>query len=299
VLGTNVTTSSSERIFKVAGTDVEVIQIAARLVENFLNYVLHHDVCPEYADNVKQAKDICNEAVDQITRCFKLIWDGVGDFNIACQTLFDTGKRKVFDPDSIRNPLDMPRDQATRIFFTSLGAHDSIFSKFMGVDPQRLGDIEVVDEVKQTFEVVEICEPTEEQMSCYLGVLNAASQTGEVKPCGVLTVKPVSIEDGWDRGCVSGPAEGIGPLEQFFLEWDIMKTLTVGMKLKLAVCFLSVDFKYIKAFLDVRPRYYKFIAQELMVNYKEPVPNERPAPSAENPGGAVEGDEGGEGNMDE
>jgi hypothetical protein len=277
--------SSSERIFKLAGTDMCLIKTAADVVENFLNYILHHDVCPEYAEDVRKAKAICRDALDQITRCFRATWESPGDLSIACSTLFDHGKRKVFDPDSSSVRYNMPLAQAQRVFFASLAVHHFLFQQLGGKD---IGSIEVVDEVKQTFEVTEIRPPDEQQTQAYLGVKDMKGETGGIQPCGRLTLKPVDIEDGHDKGSSTGPAPNIGDEEEFVLDWSVLEHLTVSMKLKLVICILDNGFKFIKAFTDIRPRYYTFLPQELMLNYKEPVANEREAPSVTNPNAGVE-----------
>ncbi|OIW28596.1 hypothetical protein CONLIGDRAFT_387442 [Coniochaeta ligniaria NRRL 30616] len=285
----------SERIFKLAGTDLGAIKLATDVVENFLNYILHHDVCPEYADNVNDAKAICQDAVDQITRCFRVIWEAPGDFSIACLALFDHGKRRVLDPDrNMSENYNMPVEHAQRIFYASLGAHTFLFEQLKGSSVQNM---EVVDEVKQAFEVVDISEPDEKVIKTYLGMRNPEGEVGTIKPCGKLTLKPIQMEDGFDKGSVRGPAPGIGEKEDFILDWSVLEHMTVGMKLKLTLCMCNTGWKFIKAYGDVRPRYYTFLAQELMITYKEPVPNERPAPSVENPDVGTEG--GQEGNLDE
>ena len=254
--------------------------MAADVVENFLNYVLHHDVCPEYAEDVNKAKVICQEAVDQITSCFRVIYESPGDFSIACQALFDKGKRKVYNPDSFSDLYTMPVEQAQRVFYASVASHTFLYEELRR---KPIDDIEVVDEIKQTFEVMEVCEPDGAQTQLYLGVKDAAGDTGNIKPCGTITLKPVDMEDGYDRGPFFAPAPGIGSVEKFVLDWPVLQHITVGMRLKLSICVLNIDFKFIKAFADVRPHYYTFLPQELMLNYKEPVPNPRPAPSVENP----------------
>lgn len=262
--------------------------MAADVVENFLNYVLHHDVCPEYVDDINKAKAICQEAPDEIARCFRIIYDAPGDFTIACLEMFDKGKRKVYDPDSGHERYTMPLEQAQRVFYASVAAHTFLYDE---VRSKPIDTIEVVDEVKQDFEVVRISEPDEGQTQLYLGVKDAAATTGKIKPCGVLTLKPLVIEDGYDKGSWSGPAPGIKSVENFVLDWEVLRHITVGMKLKLIVCIMNVDVKFIKAFADARPYYYTFLPQELMLTYKDPVPNPRAAPSIEDPDA---GDEGGD-----
>lgn len=260
--------------------------MAVDVVTNFLNYILHHDVCPEYTDNIMKAREICACAVDQITRGIRVIQGSPSEFSRACHVLFDVGDNSFFEFDAAAD--GMSKEHAQRVFFASVAAHDALYAKVNG---NKTEDIKVVDQVTQTFEVEQVTLPGEEQINGYLGVKDEKGVSGNIKPCGWVTLKPVDLVSGWDKGDSTGPARGIDPQETFVLDTNVLEHLTPGMKIKVVVSVLNIGVKFIKDVHDVRPKYYTFLPQELMLRYKEPVPNDRPAPTTENP----ELDEGGEG----
>lgn len=51
-----------------AYADSPEIGLAADTILNFLKYVRHHDVCPEYTENITQAMMICNQALVELPR---------------------------------------------------------------------------------------------------------------------------------------------------------------------------------------------------------------------------------------
>ncbi|KAF3311345.1 hypothetical protein TWF173_008486 [Orbilia oligospora] len=66
----------------------EQIEKAVNTIKNFLNYILYHNVCPEYTDNIKQAVKTCDKANEELPICAALSDKFPGDFNKACSTLF-------------------------------------------------------------------------------------------------------------------------------------------------------------------------------------------------------------------
>jgi hypothetical protein len=56
-------------------------------VRNFLNYVLHHNVCPEYTDQVYAARAVCDLAEKELVAAKDASAALPGDFNVACSTL--------------------------------------------------------------------------------------------------------------------------------------------------------------------------------------------------------------------
>ncbi|OIW27303.1 hypothetical protein CONLIGDRAFT_645587 [Coniochaeta ligniaria NRRL 30616] len=102
-------------------------------------------VCPEYADDVNNAKAICQKAVDQMTRCFRVTWEAPA--SLARLSLTTASADRVFDPDRrMSENYNMPVEHAQRIFHASVAAHTFLFEQLRG---SPLHGIEVVDEVKQ------------------------------------------------------------------------------------------------------------------------------------------------------
>lgn len=253
--------------------------MAADLVQNFLNYVLHHDVCPEYADNIHQAKAVCDQALDQIPRIFG-IWQAIpGDFSIAAQTLYCRKEGEEASPYYLGGANKrMDHKRATVVFMATVATMDSDSVEAVCA-ASASNAIQVVDTAEGAFEILELRDPSEEVLQLYRGVKDPASGApGTIEPCGLIVLKPITIQDGWDTGLCTDPVCGDGAQESLIINCSIMRYLMVGMKVKLVVCTLNIGIKFIKELKEVCPSYYTFLPQELMLNYREPVPNERPAP---------------------
>ncbi|KAJ9216138.1 hypothetical protein DTO166G4_2382 [Paecilomyces variotii] len=66
----------------------EMAKMGPITIRNFLTYLLHHDVCPEYKDNIDAARVSCDIAIKELWKNQRFIVQGPGNFNEACSTLF-------------------------------------------------------------------------------------------------------------------------------------------------------------------------------------------------------------------
>ncbi|KZZ89503.1 Argonaute complex, subunit Arb1 [Ascosphaera apis ARSEF 7405] len=64
------------------------IQKATNVLRNFLNYLLYHNVCPEYTENILAARDVVDTAEKELWLLHEADLWSPGDFNMACSTLF-------------------------------------------------------------------------------------------------------------------------------------------------------------------------------------------------------------------
>lgn len=58
------------------------------MIQNFLNYVLTHSVCPEYTKEILEARRICTLAQNELCAIRRLSVDFPGDYNKSASTLF-------------------------------------------------------------------------------------------------------------------------------------------------------------------------------------------------------------------
>ena len=270
---------SSERIFKLTASDAYLVKLAIGVVRNFLNYILHHDVCPEYADDVDSARAVCDQALDQIPSINAAWADAPGDFNVAARTLYcpDTERDSFY-----HGHEPMPQRRATIIFMATVATMDQDTVDAV-VAANKTNAIKLVDTAEQAFEIVALHEPDEVATRNYLGVKDpTAGALGTIDPCGVVVLKPTFIQNGWDRGSPEYVASTL-TWERLVLNQQVMRHLVVGMKLRLVVCTLNMGIKFIKEIIEICPSYYTFLPQELMLAYKEPIPSTRPARSADDP----------------
>lgn len=276
-------TSSSELLVEMVGPHGSEYQMGVEVVFNFLKYVEHHDVCPEYAGDVKNAQKVCETALEEMPSICKAVALLPGTFNIAAARLFceDDNPLSFENGDGSWEVEWKTMDDATAqvVFGATLAIllDPKVSKAVMG---SKLG---VTHMSEETFEVVEIAFAEEEPRAKYKATSQHLARTMDIKleTCGSLIVRPTVVRNGWDN--TSNPTPSATADETFILEESILEELKVGMAITMTVCTLNVGLKFIKEIRKVHPTFYLFLPQQLMLKFKEPVLNPRPAPSVHNP----------------
>jgi hypothetical protein len=67
--------------------DKRVTQAACNVLRNFFNYLIYHNVCAEYADQIIAARDALKLIESEYVKLAQVQMDFPGAFNIACSTL--------------------------------------------------------------------------------------------------------------------------------------------------------------------------------------------------------------------
>lgn len=294
-------------------------KLAIDTILNFLRYIQHHDVCPEYEDNLTQAREICERARTEMPNIGKVVTAMPGDFNLACQVLFCSSGKAIGCPADITGSNDVvyevkPFDGAehTNSWDTGIIAPENfdaerVFKATISIHEPGLIDrvlqhnedpIRVIKTYEDAFAVKEIVFPTEDIVNVYDGIKNKAGKTRTIKPIGRVVLVPTIIEDGWDNHPTLAEgrphADQVQPIS-IYLEHTTLAHLKEGMKLRLAICQLNVEssssssssegggLAFIKACYEVLPTFHTFLPQSLMMHYKPPQVSDRPPPSVDDP----------------
>ncbi|KAH9993659.1 Argonaute siRNA chaperone complex subunit Arb1-domain-containing protein [Xylariaceae sp. FL0662B] len=257
----------------------EAIQKAADLVKNFLNYVMRHDVCPEYIDDLMAAKNICDIAPVEMRALREIMQALPGTFNTACRTLFCDGL--VNDLDKEENLSMLFTFRLTVLLWGHPDQKAHLGQVLKTTDP---ADIRVIDTKEEVYEVLDVTWPRRKDVKMVQEQLEVAGEGNKVQPAGILTVKPSVIEFGYDNSSSLDEDDfSSAKPEMYVLESDIITKFEKGMKIKLVVCELNVGIRFIKEALDLRVSFDTFLPQSLMMNWKDPVKNDRPPPSVSDP----------------
>ncbi|GJN66374.1 hypothetical protein PLICBS_000392 [Purpureocillium lilacinum] len=259
----------STPLLELTGGKVERMALAADIVANFLRYVLQHDVCPEYEDDVKRALQLCSDAKDEWSALDALRPSIPGPFNLAAADLFSPA-----DPGDWAVPLH-PRPEnfdPKAVFYASCALLGLV--EVFGLIERR-GPV-VTKEIRCTVEVIQIERPADDVIKRFKQLRIDTVKAG-VPAIGRVYVRPSSIDDGWDHPARPESVDG-GDMWLFF-EDATLANMREGMKMALAVVELDVGFRFVKACSSVVPTFYTFLPQQLMKHYKMPRVNERPAPS--------------------
>ncbi|KAK4096531.1 hypothetical protein N658DRAFT_480496 [Parathielavia hyrcaniae] len=264
----------SEHLRKMVGSNTADYLMGVDVVLNFLKYVDRHDVCPEYADDVRNAQKVCRRALEEVPVIWELLGLLPGHFNTALRTLHVKGDDEhSLDLDSYWGQT-VPEPKYAKI---STAATLSIL---LGAKNYPT-DVEwsVTDKSEMTFEVLAISHPSDAVQAKYKAINRHLADYPDIEPCGTITVRPVIVRDGWDNSVTATIPHEVDAESQLIVEEGTLELMELGMKLTMGVCTLSVGLKFVRYVKEIRPSFYLFLPQELMFTYKEPVPNDRPAKS--------------------
>lgn len=302
---------SGDWLPKSIGVASQESKLAIDTILNFLRYIQHHDVCPEYEDNLAQARNICEQARSELPSIGKVIAAMPGDFNLACQVLFcSTGKAssdhlgtvdsdtvyyeaKPFDGVEHTNSWDSgiiaPENfDAERVFKATISIHQpGLIDRVLQHNENPIRVVKIYDEA---FVVKEIVAPSEDIINVYDGIKNKAGKTRTVKPIGRVVLVPTIIEDGWDNNPTLAEGRPDGEPVSIYLEHTTLASLKEDMKLRVTICQLSIGgssggggLAFIKACYEILPTFHTFLPQSLMMHYKPPRLSDRPPPSVDDP----------------
>lgn len=260
--------------------DETAIKLAANLIKNFLNYVLMHDVCPEYARDVVAARNICDIAPTELRHIHELTLELPGTFNRAARSLFC--ERQVDHLDHEENYGALVQFRLT-ILLWSLSNQAEVFKEQI-LEADDPATINVVSTTEATYQILGIERPCQKDKRMVSEQLETMELKGKLKPAGFIRVVPAIIAHGW--GNTPRPDEvdfSDAKQEEFVLEDELLAKFEVGMKIHITACELNIGLRFIKEVHDVRVSFDTFLPQYLMTNWKDPVPNERPPPSIHDP----------------
>ena len=247
------------------------------VIRNFLNYLLHHDVSPEYKHQINAARDTCNLAEKELLSISQACRLLPGDFNKACSVIFGGQFQNSYigDQEWIKD-LDidkgMSEDQARRIFLAGLAAHgdNEVFEKYNKHVLNRKARI--VEDMATNLEIVEMECANPEILTYY------NSKDNPVKgllPLGIMKVKswenpedpPEDLTEEEELELAAKPKETKN--YTFWVEDDVMSKLFVGMKFTAHMYKLSFGVWFFDTILGAYCSFYQVLPNEKMLGWRE------------------------------
>ncbi|KAL0930390.1 argonaute sirna chaperone complex subunit arb1 [Colletotrichum truncatum] len=271
---------------------------AIGLIENFLSYVLHHDVCPEYDDNIKEALAVCNRAKIDLPLTHQALIRFPGQFNLALSELFCEDFNFFADDEAgFQRPRNFSPaavvELAMAVGMLGMGVDEKTGTSMIHAarNPQTL---KVISEEDCNMEIVSIIRASHSLRQVIRTVTIEGSMPDGFAALGKLVLQPCVVEDGYDHGyardCNSnnhksnaGGGSGGQDAQVFLIDDSILARLRPGFKLQLRVVRLDNGVSFIQQARAVLVSWHTFLPQTLMVHFKEPVANDRPAPCVTNP----------------
>lgn len=264
------------------------IESYTAIVRNFLNFLLHHDVCPEYNDQIHAARRVCDQAdreLWKIAQAGKLL---PGNFNRACCVIFGGECRGLYTGDQewaegVDSGGDLSPEAARKTFKFALTAQASneMIEKYQSQTRDR--SIGVTSVVDANLEVTELIPPSEAGLALY------KSKAGDdLQPVGKLRAKswfnPLAYPDDLtveEEAAAAAGETGTTEHYEFWVEEELLRHCFVGMKLETKVHRTSFGVDYLDTVTGVRCSFFRLLPNEQVIGWRDPGPR---LPMREKPG---------------
>lgn len=258
----------------------ERVKILTSTIERFMDYLMQHDICPEYQPDVLKTRDFCREATEQLWSIGEAHRWLPGEFNIACSTLFDGNYARDYDGETYwgdQNPgeavfVGLTQEKATQIIgFGIVGtASNEVYQKYSELLEKGGGEaLEVVKVIRdQGFEIVKIDYPTQDCKDLY------TQNSVDYRPLGRITAKSWRDPEAPPEDLTDGEKKAAKVVKKqtytFFIEEIILQHLSVGQKVIATIRKLNCNVWFFDEFIRIYPNFEKFILNEMTEGYKVP-----------------------------
>jgi Argonaute siRNA chaperone (ARC) complex subunit Arb1 len=275
--------------FYALDTKADVEEVTG-LLSNFMNYLLYHDVCPEYRGPILAAKQCCVNATRELWSTLQAQKWLPGDFNIACSTLFGGAYSKRYDGQTSWTEdeggfVGQTDDQARQIVKFGVACAGSEEQYQLWYKKAMANEIKVTQVRKVVgLEITHITPPDDETRDFY------KQKTKDFRPVGKLYTK------GWKNP--SAPPDDLTPEEQllrketpskiqlvtettnqvreaeegeyeFFVEEAVLQHLFVGMKFEATVRTLNCGICFIDEVFNAYLSFDTFLPNDRLYGYKK------------------------------
>ncbi|KAH7063373.1 Argonaute siRNA chaperone complex subunit Arb1-domain-containing protein [Macrophomina phaseolina] len=263
--------------------DMQDIRLALKVLMNFYNYLLHHNVCPEYKDDILAARKVCTLAESEFPKVAATSANLPGDFNVACSTLFNgfykdkcviMGGWDDVEQSGVRGKFaEHTKEKSSIIFKTAIGAHGT--EKQVKILEEVFEDIICTHTIESTgIEVTAVEMPSAEVLELYAAINAQTKSRLDLKPLGKLHCKHWDIPDfgSYDlpQWYAKQKREEKERKYEFWVEADILQSCFMGMKMQASIRTLSIGIHCLDEIQEIYCSFYTFLANELMWGWKEP-----------------------------
>ena len=244
------------------------------VVRNFLNYVLYHDVCPEYKTEVEAARAICDLAETEHAKISKVIRLSPGKFNLACSALYGGHYENIFDwhgtwKSDHTGEIGMDPDVAEKHFNAGVAAYGTD-EQFVATQDKR---IKYTERREIYFEVTEIIPPSQEARDFYNQL------TDDFQPLGKIVgrawrppyLQPEDLTAEEKADLAKKKVEQF----EFYMEEDVLEHCSTGMKIGASMASLDCGIHWIDCVSACYPSFYTYLPSERMSGWREPAPKVR------------------------
>ncbi|KAL9012766.1 MAG: hypothetical protein Q9173_002491 [Seirophora scorigena] len=271
-------------LYDLSGPDsAKQTKARTNIIRNFLNYLLHHEVCPEYRSQVLAAQDVCDLADKELPMVMKAQSQLPGDFQTACSAIFG-GSFRGIDGETpewatdAQDLIGMKLDRAKQTFRIGMSTHVSDEVAKAYVEQNENSGITTRKIYKIALEITELIRASTEVKTFYEHHPAAKG----LKPLGRLVAKawvpPFRLPQDLTPEEKAAEARSTPQTEvhDFLVEDYVLETCFTGMKLEVTVREMSFGFKFFDTVNGIFCSFYTLLPNELMMGWK--IPEAEPLP---------------------
>ena len=255
---------------QLTGFESEDTEAAIGLVENFLKYVIHHDVCPEYKYDLNSATGICDLARQE--------WPLIHQFQELLPACFNLAAAEYFGISEASDwsflHFTRPEEFDAKVIFSAVCA---LRGETQTLRSLLRNDVHVESLHTCDLQITSLEHPSDDIVRLFAGLVIDNDKVA-VDPVGRVLLEPAVIEDDWVPSSTTHPFSGA--IIHVYMESSMLNHLKPGMKLTATIATLNTGLRFVKTIQTIVPTFYTFLPQQMMKHYKQPRESDRPAPSA-------------------
>lgn len=249
------------------------------MIRNFLNYLLYHNVCPEYNDQINTSKDIINQADKELWMTIRANRLLPGIFNTACSEIFGGQLKGLYVGDQewaqAEGFTDMGSkgispQMAKRAFKAGLVARGEQRMLETFKQHGEAGKVKVVSETLTGLEVTDLLHAEQEVLQLYQTPVGKG-----LKPLGRLKAKtwdcpgarPEDLTEEEEAAAATAPQET--KEYELWIEDHVLDLCFVGMKFITIIKELSFGVLYFDELRGIFPSFHTMLPNDLMIGWRK------------------------------
>lgn len=250
------------------------------VIRNFLNYLLHHDVCPEYQHDVKTSRQVCDLAEQELWHITKAETLLPGDFNRACSEIFGGFFQGIYTADQawaqgtdMETAIGISHENARKTFRIGLTAYAS--DEMVATYKAQIKD-ETVRIINTQDVGLEITRVTYGRLNPEIQGLYAIDKAKGLKILGKLRAKTwfgVTCEDEdltEDEEIEMASRPRVIKEYEFWVEDEVLDVCFIGMKLRTTVTELNFGLHFFDALFGIHCSFYNTLPNQKIMGWREP-----------------------------
>ncbi|KAL9610805.1 MAG: hypothetical protein Q9167_004505 [Letrouitia subvulpina] len=273
------------QVFDLSSENTEQdVKSKTTIIRNFLNYLLHHDVCPEYADQIRAAQRVCDLADKELPMAMRSRFRLPGDFNTACSELFGGSLQGLhaanpeWAPEKGSVEVGIDLEKAKQTFKIALAVHGSDELSQRYRERNAADGVKIVSEYDADLEIAAI-EPADERIRHFYRHHPAAKG---LDPVGKLIAKswlqkyPIPRDVTHEEALLARNSERVVEKYEFWVDDYVLDKCFVGMKFRTTIRELSFGLKFFDSIFGVWCSFFTLLPNEAIIGWRqvedEPLP---------------------------